>query len=385
MNFDLTPEQIEVRDFVREVAQKEWGPAAEQWEKDGAVPGEVLAQAAELGLMGLAVPEAYGGNPYDYVSSALVTEEIARVSASLAICLGVHNSVGTWPLVRFGTEEQKQRFLPRMAKGMLGSFCLSEPDAGSDAAALVTTAVRDGDHYVLNGAKNWVTNGARAGVYLVYASTDRSRGSRGLSAFLVERGTPGLVLGKKEDKMGLRASDTLALTLEDCRVPAENRLGEEHGAYPVAMAALDGGRVGVGAQALGVARSAFELAVKYSRVRQAFGKPICELQPVQWMIADMARRIEAARWLVYRAAWMRDQGLPFTRQAAMAKLYASEAATFVTHRAIQVHGGYGYVREYQVERLYRDARVMEIYEGTSEIQRLVIARSVLKDGVSSMM
>jgi alkylation response protein AidB-like acyl-CoA dehydrogenase len=382
MNFDLSPDQVEVRDFARELAHKEWGPASDSWEKDGAIPDAVMAQAAELGLMGLAVPEAYGGNPYDYVSAALVIEEIAKASASLAICIAVHNSVGSWPIVKYGSEEQKQRYLPQMARGMLGAFCLSEPDAGSDASALVTTAVRDGDGYVLNGAKNWVTNGARAGLFTVYASTDRSKGARGLSAFLVERGTPGLILGKKEDKMGLRASDTLSLTLEDCRVPAANRLGAENDAFKFAMAALDGGRVGVGAQALGVAQAAFEHAVRYSRVRQAFGKPICDLQPVQWMIADMARRVEAARWLVYRAAWMRDQGLPFSRQAAMAKLYASEAATFVTHRAIQVHGGYGYVREYKVERFYRDARVMEIYEGTSEIQRLVIARSVMKDGVT---
>ncbi|HVP39405.1 MAG TPA: acyl-CoA dehydrogenase family protein [Candidatus Saccharimonadales bacterium] len=384
MNFDLTDEQLEIRSFVRELAHKEWGPACECWEQAGGIPDAVMAQLAELGFMGLAIPEEYGGNPYDPVSTALVIEEMAHVSASLAICVAVHNSVGTWPIVTFGTDEQKRRYLPPMAKGMLGAFCLSEPDAGSDASHLATVAVRDGDHYVLNGAKNWVTNGARAGLFTVLACTDRAKRSHGVSAFLVERDAPGLVLGKKEDKMGLRASDTLALTLEDCRVPADSLLGAEGDGFKIAMTALDGGRIGVGAQALGVAQAAFERAVRYSKVRQAFGSPISDLEAIQWMIADMARRLEAARWLTYHAAWLRGEGLPFSRQAAMAKLYASEAATFVTHRAIQVHGGYGYVREYLVERFYRDARVMEIYEGTSEIQRLVIARSVLKEGVAPM-
>jgi len=384
MNYDFTPEQLEIQRFVRELAQKEWGPAAEKWESDGYIPDAVLQQIAELGFMGLVVPEEYGGNAYDTISMILTIEEIAKVSASLAIAVSVHNSVGAWPILAFGTEGQKKNYLPRMAKGMLGAFSLSEPDAGSDAAGLRATAVRDGDGYVLNGAKNWVTNGAHAGIYTVYASTDRAKGSKGLTAFVIERGTPGLVLGNREDKMGLKASDTLSITLEDCRVPAENRLGEEGHGFKIAMQALDGGRIGVAAQALGVAEAAFEHAVRYSKVRKAFGKSLCELQPVQWMIADMARRVEAARMLTYRAAWLRSEGLPCTREAAMAKLHASETATFVTHRAIQVHGGYGYVRDYKVERFYRDARVMEIYEGASEIQRLVIARSVLKEGVAPL-
>ena len=381
MNYDYTPEQLEIQAYVREIAEKEWAPEVAKWEAAGAIPAEVIQRMADLGFMGLVVPEEFGGNAYDYVSLILTIEELAKVSASLAIAVSVHNSVGAWPILAYGTDAQKKNYLPRMAKGMLGAFSLSEPEAGSDAAGLLSTAVRDGDHYVLNGSKNWVTNGSHAGIYTVYASMDRSKGHRGLTAFIIERGTPGLILGKKEDKMGLRASDTLSLALQDCRIPVTNRLGEEGQGFKIAMAALDGGRVGVAAQALGVAQAAFTHALKYSKVRKAFGKHLAEMQPIQWMIADMARRIESSRMLTYRAAWLRMTGQPCTREAAMAKLHASEMATFVTHRAIQVHGGYGYVREYEVERYYRDARVMEIYEGSSEIQRLVIARSLLQGGV----
>jgi alkylation response protein AidB-like acyl-CoA dehydrogenase len=283
---------------------------------------------------------------------------------------------------RFGNDAQRRRFLPRLVSKELAAFSLSEPAAGSDAAAIESTAVRKGDEYVLNGSKNWVTNGQQAGVYLIFARTDKTAGSRGLSAFIVERGAKGLVIGNPEDKMGLRGSDTVSLSLQDLHVPAEQRLGDEGEGFTIAMSMLDAGRIGVGAQALGVMRAAFGEAVRYAQIRKAFGQPLARIQAVQFKLAEMERRIQCARLLIARAAWLKDTGQPYTREAAMAKLYASEAATWVTHQAIQVHGGYGYVKEYAVERFYRDARVMEIYEGTSEIQRLVIARSLLKDGAA---
>jgi alkylation response protein AidB-like acyl-CoA dehydrogenase len=292
--------------------------------------------------------------------------------------VGVHNSIGAGPILKFGSEEQKREFLPRMAAGELGAFSLSEPDAGSDVAALTSTARRDGDDYVLNGAKNWVTNGAHARILILFAKTDPAAGGRGISGFIVEAGTPGLELGKPEDKMGLRGSDTVALSLTDVRVPASRRLADEGMGMRIALAALDGGRIGVAAQATGVAQAALDEAVRYARQRRTFGKLLAEHGPVQAMLAEMERRVVASRLLYQRAAWWREQGRPFTREAAAAKLYATEAATYVSHRAIQVHGGYGYVKEYPVERYYRDARVFEIYEGTSEVQRLVIARELVK-------
>jgi alkylation response protein AidB-like acyl-CoA dehydrogenase len=294
--------------------------------------------------------------------------------------IAVHNSVGALPVFRFGSDEQRHRFLPRLVSKELGAFSLSEPGAGSDAAAIRSTATRDGGHYVLNGTKNWVTNGEQAGVYLIFARTSKDGGSRGLSAFIVERDTPGLVVGKAENKMGLRGSDTVTLVLEDLRVLADQRLGAEGEGFRIAMSMLDAGRIGVAAQALGVARAAFEDSVRYAQQRQAFGQPIARIQAIQFKLAEMERRLACSRLLLQRAAWLKDIGRPYSREASMAKLYASEAATWVTHQAIQVHGGYGYVKDYAVERYYRDARVMEIYEGTSEIQRLVIARSLLKDG-----
>jgi alkylation response protein AidB-like acyl-CoA dehydrogenase len=311
-----------------------------------------------------------------------VIEEIARVSAALAIMIAVHNSVGAMPIWRFGSDVQRKRYMPRLVTKELGAFCLTEPGAGSDAAAIEATAERDGDSYVLHGAKNWVTNGAQAGVFLIFAKTDRAAGHRGISAFIVERGTPGLILGKPEDKMGLRGSDTVALTLEDLRVPADQRLGEEGDGFKIAMGMLDAGRIGVAAQALGVMRAAFDDSVRYAQQRRAFGGPLAKLQAVQFKLAEMERRTQCARLLIQRAAWLKDTDQPYSREASMAKLYASEAATWVAHQAIQIHGGYGYVKEYAVERYYRDVRVMEIYEGASEIQRLVIARSLLKDGVT---
>jgi hypothetical protein len=380
MNYDLSEDQIQIRDAVRELCAKEFAPHAAEWDARGSVPHEAVLQLAEQGFLGMAIPEEWGGVGYDARTITVVIEEIARVSAALAIMIAVHNSVGAYPIYRFGTDEQRRRFLPRLVSKELGAFSLSEPAAGSDAAALEATAVMSGDHYVLNGAKNWVTNGQRAGVILVFAKTDKAAGHKGISAFIVERGAPGLVLGKPEDKMGLRGSDTVALTLEDLKVPADQRLGAEGDGFRIAMSMLDSGRVGVAAQALGVMTAAFEEAAKYAQQRRAFGGPIAKIQAVQFKLAEMERRVQCARLLLRRAAWLKDAGRPFTREAAMAKLYASEAATWVTHAAVQVHGGYGYVKEYAVERYYRDARVMEIYEGTSEIQRLVIARDLLKEG-----
>jgi alkylation response protein AidB-like acyl-CoA dehydrogenase len=382
MNFDLSEDQIAIRDAVRELCEREFAPHAERWDREEVVPREAVDKLADQGFLGMGIPETWGGVGYDYRTISVVIEEIARVSAALAIMIAVHNSVGAMPIWKFGSDAQKKRFMPRLVTKELGAFCLSEPGAGSDAASIESFAVRDGDGYVLHGAKNWVTNGARAGVFLVFAKTDRAAGHRGITAFIVERGAPGLVLGKPEDKMGLRGSDTVALTLEDLRVPADQRLGEEGDGFKIAMGMLDTGRIGVAAQALGVMRAGFEEAVRYAQQRRAFGGPLAKLQAVQFKLAEMERRIQCSRLLIQRAAWLKDVDRPHARAASMAKLYASEAATWVSHQAIQIHGGYGYVKEYPVERYYRDVRVMEIYEGASEIQRLVIARSLLKDGVA---
>ena len=382
MNLDLSPDQIAIRDAVRELCEREFAPQAGRWDQEGDVPHGAVETLASQGFLGMAVPEAWGGLGYDARTITMVIEEIARVSASLAIMIAVHNSVGLLPVYGYATDEQKKKFLPRLVSRDMSAFSLSEPGAGSDAGALEATAVRDGDHYVLNGSKNWVTNGQQAGIYLIFARTDRNAGTRGISAFIVERGTPGLVLGKPEDKMGLRGSDTLGLSLENLRVPVANRLGPEGEGFKIALSALDAGRIGVAAQALGVMRAAFEEAVKYAQQRVAFGGPLSKIQAIQFKLAEMERRIQCSRLLIRKAAWMRDTAKPFGREASMAKLYATEAATWVTHQAIQIHGGYGYVKEYAVERFYRDARIMEIYEGASEIQRLVISRSLLKDGVA---
>jgi alkylation response protein AidB-like acyl-CoA dehydrogenase len=381
MNLDLTEDQMAIRDAVRDLCRSEFAPHAMAWDAEQGVPHWAIEKLAEQGFLGMAIPEEWGGVGYDARTIVIVLEEIAKVSAALAIMIAVHNSVGALPVFRFGSDEQRRRFLPRLVSKELGAFSLSEPGAGSDAGALEATAVRVGDHYVLNGSKNWVTNGVNAGVYLVFARTDKAAGNRGISAFIVEKGAPGLVLGKPEDKMGLRGSETIALSLEDLRVPAESLLGAEGDGFRIAMAMLDSGRIGVAAQALGVMTAAFEDATRYAQQRHAFGAPIAKIQAIQFKLAEMERRLQCSRLLLWKAAWLKDAGRPFARAASVAKLYASEAATWVTHQAIQVHGGYGYVKEYAVERYYRDARVMEIYEGTSEIQRLVIARSVLKDGV----
>ncbi len=381
MNYDLTDDQIRVRDAVRELCRREFTAESPIWDREALVPRGAVAKLAEHGFLGMAIPEEWGGVGYDTRTIMIVLEEIARVSAALAIMIAVHNSVGALTVFRFGTDEQRRRFLPRLVSRELAAFSLSEPGVGSDAGAIQASAIKSGDHYVLNGSKNWVTNGEQAGVYLIFARTDKAAGNRGLTAFIVERGTPGLLIGKAEDKMGLRGSDTVSLSLQDLRVPLDQRLGSEGEGFTIAMSMLDAGRIGVAAQALGVLMAAFDEAVRYAQQRQAFGQPIAKIQAIQFKLAEMERRAQCARLLIQRVAWLKDTDQSYSREASMAKLYASEAAAWVTHQAIQVHGGYGYVRESAVERYYRDARVMEIYEGTSEIQRLVITRSLLKGGV----
>jgi len=379
LGFDA--EQKMIIDGVRDFARGEIAPLAREMDEQARIPEAILEQMRALGLFGIQVPEAYEGLGLDSRVYAAIIEEISSVCAGIGILLSVHSSVAAYPLTAFGTEEQRRRFLPRLAAGEIGAFCLSEPDSGSDAASLKTSARRDGDAYVLTGTKVFVSSGSLASLYLVMARTDPDPAlrHRGISAFLVERDAPGLIVGRKEDKMGMRADDTTEIFLEDCRVPAENRLGAEGQGFHVAMKALDNGRIGVGAQAVGIARAALEEALSYARTRYQFGFPLVHFEAIQGKLAEMATRIEAARLLVHQAAWMKDQGKPYKRQAAMAKLAASESANWVTHQALQIHGGYGYMKEYAVERYYRDARVTEIYEGTSEMQRLVIARSLLRD------
>jgi len=380
MNLDLSEEQVLIRDTVRELCQREFGSQAEKWDRDDAFPHSAIQKLAEIGLLGMSIPEEWGGLGYDARTVFMVIAEIARVSASLAIMIAVHNSVGAYPIYRYGTEEQRKKYLPKLTSMYVGAFSLSEPDAGSDASALRTTARRDGDHYVLNGEKNWVTNGRHSWTFLVFARTGEP-GPKGITGFIVENDQPGLTIGKSEDKMGLRGSDTVTLAFENARVPVAQRLGAEGEGFKIALSMLDSGRIGVAAQALGVMTAAFHEAARYAQQRRAWGAPIAKIQAIQFKLAEMERRVQAARLLIQKAAWLKDTGQDFIRAASMAKLYTTEAATWVTHQAIQVHGGYGYVKEYPVERYYRDARVMEIYEGTSEIQRLVIARSLLKDGV----
>ncbi len=380
MDFRLAEEQKLLRDTIREFAESELAPLVSEYEREARYPREVIVRLwKELGLGGMLCPEAYGGIDLDPVSYVLVVEELARIWPSLSIIVSVHNSVGVQLIAEHGTDEQKRKYLPQLTQDWIAAFSLSEPGAGSDVAAMHTTAFRDGAHYVLNGEKNWVTSGAQADLFIIFVKTDPSAGNRGISAFIVEKGTPGLTIGKPEKKMGIKASETVSLSLVDCRVPAENLLAREGMGFKIAMTELDSGRIGVGAQAVGIAQGALERSVKYARERVAFGQPIAEFEAIQWMIADMATRLDAARLLVYRAAALKAAGEPFTRQSSMAKLYASEAATFIAHRAIQIHGGYGYTEDYVVERHYRDARVTEIYEGTSEIQRLVIARTWLRE------
>jgi alkylation response protein AidB-like acyl-CoA dehydrogenase len=378
MPFELNEEQRMVRDMVHDFAQAEIAPRAADVDKTEEFPAENLRQMAELGLLGLPYPEEYGGGGGDYVSYAIAVEEIARACGSTALIYAAHVSLGCGPIYYFGTEAQKQKWLPVLCSGRgLGSFGLTEPEAGSDAGATRTTAVRDGPVYVLNGSKMWITSGAIAEVVTCTAKTNPAAGTRGISCFLVEKGTPGFIPGKNEPKMGLKGSVTSALSLENCRVPAENLLGQEGEGFKQMLVTLDGGRISIGAMALGLAQAALDEATRYSKERVQFGQAIAKFQAIRWMIADMATEIDAARLMVYRAAARKDAGLPYTKEAAMAKLFASEVAERAGFKAIQIHGGYGYSREYPVERIYRDQRLCTIGEGTSEIQRLVIARQVL--------
>jgi alkylation response protein AidB-like acyl-CoA dehydrogenase len=378
MNIQLTEEQRMIQSMAREFAEKEIRPVAEQLDREARFPRETVARMGELGLLGIAVPERYGGSGADTVSYVVALEEVAKACASHAVIMSVNNSLFCDPVLKFGTEAQRERFLAPFASGeKIGCFALTEPQAGSDATNQETSAVRDGAGYLLNGRKIFVTNGREAAAALVFCQTDREKGHRGISAFLVEKGTPGFLVPKVEEKLGLRASDTAEYVFEECRVPAENRLGEEGMGFKIAMSALDGGRIGIAAQALGIAAGAYELSLAYARERKSFGVPIAHHQMVQWMLADMATAIEAARLLTWRAAVLKDAGQPFGPEASMAKLFASEMAMKVTTDAIQVHGGYGYLREYQVERYFRDAKITQIYEGTSQIQRVVIARHIL--------
>ena len=380
MDFTLSDEQNALRDMVRDFAEKELKPNAAEWDEKHEFPTEVVKKMGELGLMGVAYDPAYNGAGMDYLSYAIVVEELSRGCAGTGVICSAHSSLACDPINNYGTEEQKQKFLSRMTTGeWIGCYGLTEAGAGSDAAALKTTAVKDGDSYVLNGAKLFITNAVEAHVAVVFAVTDKSAGHRGISGFIVEKDTPGFSVGKVEDKMGIRASSTGELIFENCRIPAENLLGQEGQGFKIALGTLDGGRIGIAAQAVGIATAALNTSVAYAKERVQFGKPIAKLQAIQWMLADMATEIDAARLLVHRSAWMKDNKMRFGQASAMAKLYAAEAAMRATTKAIQIHGGYGYVKEYPVERHFRDAKITEIYEGTSEIQRLVIASNLLRD------
>ncbi|MCL6515869.1 acyl-CoA dehydrogenase [Alicyclobacillus sp.] len=381
MDFKLTPEQSQMRQLVRTFARDVIAPVAAEIDRTDRFPRDLIRQMGELGLMGLPVPEVYGGVGADYLSYILAIEEISYASAAVGVILAVHTSVGTFPILYFGNEAQREKYLPKLTSGeWVAAFALTEPDAGSDASAIRTRAVRDGDAYVVNGSKVFITNASDADLFCVFAVTDPRRGSRGMTAFLVERGTPGLRVGRKLEKMGLNGSGTCELTFEDMRVPIENRLGQEGEGFSIAMRLLDGGRIGIAAQALGIARAAFDAANQYVRGRRQFGQEVFKFQGVQFMLADMATRIEASRWLVYHAAQMRQEGQACTREASMAKLFATDTAMQVTTDAVQLFGGYGYVKEYPVERYMRDAKVTQIYEGTNQIQRIVIARHLRERG-----
>lgn len=379
MNFELSEEQLLIQGMVKEFAASDVAPIAAEIDRDHRFPEESIPKLANLNLLGVPYPEEFGGAGADNVSYVLVVEELARVCASTAAIVSGHTSLGTWPLFEFGTSAQKEKYVTNLASGsMLGAFAMTEPGAGTDAAAGKTTAVVDGDEYVLNGSKIFITNGGYADVYIVTAMTDPAAGTRGISAFIVEKGAPGFSVGEKEHKMGIKASSTTPLYFSDCRIPKDALLGKEGKGFNIAMAALDGGRIGIAAQALGIAQGALDASIAYAKERVQFGKPLAALQAIQWMIADMATDIDAARLLVYRAAWNKDQGLPYGTAASMAKLFASETSTRVADRAIQIHGGYGYTESYPVERAYRDAKITELYEGTSEVQRMVIAGSLLR-------
>ncbi len=378
MEFRPTEEMELVRKSVREFAEREIKPIAREMDATGEFPEKTVMQLGGLGLLGMLVPTEYGGSGASTLEYAVAVEEIARVDGSHALVMAAHNSLCTGNILIAATDSQKRKYVPDLATGKrIGAWALTEPSVGSDAAGMKTVAVRDGDAWVLNGSKNFCTNAPVAGTFVITAKTDPSKGSRGISAFIVEKGTPGLHIGKVEDKLGMRGSATSQVILEDCRVPAEDLLGKEGDGFVNALKTLDGGRISIGALGVGLAQGALEESVAYAKERQQFGRPIADFQGIQWKIADMAMRTEAARMLVYHAAWLKDRGLPYKAEAAMGKLYASEAAMWATTQGVQVHGGYGYIKDYPIERMFRDAKLCEIGEGTSEIQRLVIARELL--------
>lgn len=380
MNFELTEEQKMIKQMARDFAQNELLPVAAELDEKSEFVSRHLPKMAELGLMGMMVPEEFGGSGLDTLSYIVALEEISAGCASTAVTMSVNNSLYCGPVAKYGTTEQKKKYLTDFASGKkLGAYCLSEPGTGSDAANQQTTAVLKGDKYILNGTKNFITSGPFADAMVVFAMTDKDKRHKGISAFIVDKNFPGFGVGKVEKKMGIRASATSSIILDNCEVPKENILGNVGDGFTIAMNTLDYGRMGIATQALGIAQAAFDAARKYSKEREAFGQSISNFQAIQWMLSDMSVHIEASRLLVYKAAWLKDQGKSCTLEAAQAKLFASETSNFVTNKAVQIHGGYGYCREYPVERLLRDARITEIYEGTSEIQRLVIARNLLKD------
>ena len=379
MDFHLSEEHLAVKDAARDFAENACKPGVIERDTNQIVPLEQIKQLGELGFMRMMVDPKYGGSGMDTISYVLAMEEISKIDASTSVAMSVNNSLVCWGLETFGSEDQKQKYLVPLAKGeKVGAFCLSEPEAGSDATSQRTTAIDKGDHYLLNGTKNWITNGSTASTYLVIAQTDAEKKHRGINAFIVEKGWEGFEISAKEDKLGIRGSDTHTLVFNDVKVPKENRIGEDGFGFKFAMKTLAGGRIGIAAQALGIAAGAYELSLAYSNERETFGKPISQHQAIQFKLADMALEIDAARLLVHRAAWHKDQGMDYNTSGAMAKLYASEVAMKTTVEAVQVHGGYGYVKEYHVERLMRDAKITQIYEGTSEIQRIVIARNILR-------
>lgn len=378
MNFELTEEQLAVQAAARDFAQTELLPGVIERDTEQKFPTAQIKKMGELGFMGMMVDPKYNGGGMDTISYSLAMEEISKVDASASVCMSVNNSLVCWGLERFGSEEQKEKYLKPLAAQGIGAFCLSEPEAGSDATSQRTTAEDKGDYYLLNGTKNWITNGNSANTYIVIAQTDASKRHKGINALIVEKGMPGFVVGKKEDKMGIRGSDTHSLMFTDVKVPKANRIGDDGFGFTFAMTTLNGGRIGIAAQALGIASGAYELAVKYAKERKAFNKHLAEHQAIQFKLADMATKIDAARLLVWQAASLKDQKKDFVKAAAMAKLYASQIAQEVTTEAVQIHGGYGYVKEFHVERLMRDAKITQIYEGTTEIQKMVISRELLR-------
>ena len=378
MNIELSEEHIMIRNAARDFAQNELKPGVIERDEHQKFPYEQVKKMAELGFMGMMVSPKYGGGGMDTISYVLAIEEISKVDASASVIMSVNNSLVCWGLEAFGTEEQKQKYLVPLAKGeLLGAFCLSEPEAGSDATSQHTTAIDKGDHYILNGTKNWITNGSTASTYLVMAQTDVSKGHKGINTLIVEKGMPGFTIGPKENKLGIRGSDTHSLMFTDVKVPKSNRIGEDGFGFKFAMKTLNGGRIGIASQALGIASGAYELALNYSKERKSFGVPISQHQAIQFKLADMATEIDAARLLCFKAAWMKDNGMDYVLSSAMAKLFSSKVAMDTTIEAVQIHGGYGFVKEFHVERMMRDAKITQIYEGTSEVQKMVISRAEL--------